>query len=332
MANTPQGERHRATDAWIRQYGHVCPPQPGVIVLIDGIGDRDSYNLAMVGSGKILAFRCEERSSVARFRRLYHPAVLFARPHNAHWKIDTALAPFDMMEDPFCFTAKTGRTTHLIFGGVTIRRQGREIIPQTMFFRGTSIETLEREAFAVIDNMKDIRLLQLPDGRFLLMRRPWGGAYGRGRITLHMLDSLDDLRDVKHELPILAVLDDCADIANWVGVNEGHLLTARDGTVYVGLLGHMAFADRNGKHYAACTYTIKLSDILDNTVHKLCPRIIATRGCFADGPSKTKGLHDVVFPGHLEHLAGRRYRLWAGLSDARIGTIEVENPFEIPTI
>lgn len=324
--------RARHDDVWTQTYEHICPPDPGMLLRITGVDKKDTYNVAVVGEGahQILAFRCEQRKSFAWRRNSYHPVVYFARPNGKHWAVDEHIQPFDMMEDPFFFTAKSGTQTELIFGGVKIRREGHKVIPQTMFFRGPSVETLDRTPFAVIDDMKDIRLVQLPDGRFLLMRRPWGGEYGRGRITLHLLPDLDALHAAKQDLPTLATLDDCGKAADWVGINEAHILTGKDKETYVGLLGHVAYQDSTGKHYAACTYTLKLKDILNKQVPQICPHIITVRSCFIDAPAKMKGLRDVVFPGHIEQLDKDRYRLWAGLSDTRIGTIEVTHPFQLP--
>ncbi len=320
------------TDVWTTKYGHVCPPNLGTIVKIAGLGRRDLYNVAVIEQpgGNILAFRSEQRRSFAWNPRSYHPVVRFAREHSGVWEVDTHLLPFDMMEDPFCFTVHERGKKQLIFGGVQIRREGREIIPQTVFYRGTSLFRLDRTPFAIIDNMKDIRLLQLPDGRFLLCRRPWGGEYGRGRITLHILDTLEDLQDARRKLPTLAVLDDCFKVADWVGVNHLQLVSDSQGQQWVGLLGHVAFNKQGAKHYAACTYRILLDNLLaGSTSGKPCPEIIAVRSCFEPGPAKNKGLQDVVFPDHLQHLSGYTYRLWAGLSDTNIGTIELYDPFHL---
>jgi hypothetical protein len=182
-----------------------------------------------------------------------------------------------------------------------------------------------RQPFLVVDDMKDIRLVQLPNGSFLLCRRPWGNQYGRGRVTLHLLDKLDQLGSDK--LKTLAVIDSGLSDKAWVGVNSAYVLRDKQKTVWVGLLGHVAFDNDEGRHYAACTFKIRLEDLLDDKIRDIKPQIIASRSCFAAGPAKRKTLQDVVFPGHLEYLGEDTYRLWAGLSDARIGTLEIADPF-----
>ncbi|HSW66714.1 MAG TPA: DUF1861 family protein [Bacillota bacterium] len=319
-------------DVWFARYGYVCPSPQGRIVTVEGVGRRDLYNVTMIeqDSNKILAFRSEQRRSLAWSRHRYHPVVRFARRVGEQWQVDNTLPPFDMMEDPFCFTITKHGKRELIFGGVIIRREGRAIIPQTVFYRGRSIFALNRTPFATIDNMKDIRLVQMPDGRLLLSRRPWGGEFGRGQITLHVLNSIEDLQAAYTELHTLAVLEDCAKTADWVGVNELHILPNADGEPQLCILGHLAFQEANGtRHYAACTYTNSLAELLNDTLNRPCPRVLAVRACFEPGPAKLKTLTDVVFPGHLEHLSGNDYRLWAGLSDARIGVVDLQDPFRL---
>jgi hypothetical protein len=320
---------------WVERYGHICPPDRGKIVTIHGIGTKDSYNPAVYegNDGIVLAFRCEARSSVSSNPVTYRPSIAFARQNSRGlWHVAKDIEPFGMMEDPFILYAKERGLQQMIFGGVWVRNVHGAIVPRTEFYRGSSLDTLERIPFAVIDNMKDVRLLQLPDDRLLVCRRPWGDKYSRGRITLHVINSLDDLVDIdKADLPVLALLDSCQDALDWVGVNNVYMLKDHEGRAWVGLLGHVALEDSGQLHYAVCTYRIALTDLLSGHVYKICPQIIATRACFEDGPAKSDNLHDVVFPGHLQHVSGYRYRLWAGLSDARIGSIELDDPFRLQT-
>ena len=74
-------------------------------------------------------------------------------------------------------------------------------------------------------------------------------------------------------------------------------------------------------------YRILLEDLIDIYIYNVRPHILATRGCCAHGPYKERGIRDVVFPGALEPIGDRKYHLWTGLSDARIGRIVLDNPF-----
>jgi|SRR5688572_17943428 len=313
-------------DVWRQRFEHECPSAGGGILPIMGIGRKDTYNVALFeGKKRILAFRAERRRSFAWRRRAYHPMVFFATEQKAGWQVTPDIPPFDMMEDPFFVEIAQGGKQELIFGGVRIRRDGHKVIPQTEFYKGPDITTLVRQPFLAVDDMKDIRLKQLPDGRFLLCKRPWGGEFGRGKVTLHIIDTLDQIG--KSDLETLAILD--AGYKNaWTGVNDVYLIEDDRKKQWVGLLGHVAFDNDEGRHYAACTFKILLKDLLDGKVQDVAPQIIASRSCFATGPAKRKTLRDVVFPGHLEHLGDNEYRLWAGLSDARIGTLDIVDPFK----
>lgn len=323
---------------WNERYGHVCPRKEGVILTID-VDDYDAYNPALITDSphnKVLAVRLERRNSVVGTQH-YHPSIAFVQQEDGiltdPWHLDERLPRFDMLEDPFVFHAvEQDGSKAIVLGGVRIREHFDEFIPQTEFYRGESIHSLEPVSFAVLHGLKDIRLLQLPDGRFLLCRRPRGQQFGRGRITLHLINTLDDLvnNDVA-DLPTLAVLDSGNDVNDWVGVNAVYLLS-HEGVTYVGLLGHIALEDKEHViHYAACTYTLSLEDLLKEEIVKVIPHVIATRGCFQQGPRKTVSLGDVVFPGALEHMTGDTYRLWTGLSDARVGILEVDHPFAYDT-
>jgi hypothetical protein len=324
---------HWHDEVWVERYGHVCPPHQGKIVTVHGLPGKDVYNPSLYeyGPAKVLAFRAEGRESNAAKPATYHPAVYFARPHQGGWQVDPSLPPFDMLEDPFFLYIDENGMQRVVFGGVRVRNNHGLIIPQTELYKGDSLETLERISFVVVHGMKDVRLLQLPDGRFLLCKRPRGDKYKRGRITLHVIDTLEQAVDIdKIDLPTLAVLDSCQDALDWVGINEARVIKDSEGHAWIGLLGHVALEDhKHVLHYAVCTYKISLQDLLDQRLHKICPQIIATRFCFQAGPVKSPELSDVVFPGHLEHVKDYTYRLWVGLSDARIGVIEIDDPFRL---
>ncbi len=319
---------------WIDRYDFTCPPEEGKIVTISGLGDRDYYNptICEVNQERLLAFRLETRESSIFDPANYHPSIAFAAPDGDRWRLVATPAPFDMLEDPFFFKATLHGQECVLLGGVRVDMQPHDISIQTELYIGNSLHGLSREPYAIIHGMKDVRLQQLPDGRFLLCRRPKGEAYGEGRITLHMLDSLEQVirLDSIHP-PTLAILDS-GHPTDWVGTNSIYALRDDGGEQWIGLLSHLALRDKSdGRHYAVTTYKIKLGDLLSGELQDIMPNLVATRACFERGPEKTHGLSDVVFPGCLEPLGNEKYRLWAGLSDARVGTIIVDDPFRIRT-
>ena len=314
---------------WVNKYHwSMHSPARGKIVNIDGIGEKDSYNptLCNFGGSKILAFRCEVRQSDIVFSNIYHPSILFAKQDGSSWVVDETIAPFDMLEDPSFMSARINNEDLIIFGGVRAKISSKGVITvNTELYKGYSLRTIERQPFVIIENMKDERLSQLPDGRFIFCRRPIDG--GLGHAVVHIIDSIDELSlantSIPHSYADLKGLYD----NDWIGINNIYLLTDKNGVLWVGLLGHVASRDDHNIHYAVVTYKIKYDDLITEDTSDMQPTIIATRACFEDGPEKDQRLGDVVFPGSLEKIDDNTYRLWAGLSDARIGTLDIEDPF-----
>lgn len=306
--------------------------EKGTIVNIEGVGENDTYNpmLCEYNGSKILAFRCEERLSRIDDTLHYHPSISFAKQTDGGWRLTSDIAPIQMMEDPMFMKATVNGRECVVLGGVRAKLlETGNFIANTELYRGDSLETLESNPFAVIEGMKDERLCQLPDGRFLLCRRPFD-KNGMGQAVIHIIDSLDDLANINSIIPpaVAEIQGPYSD--DWVGVNNMYIISDNNGTKWLGLLGHIGAHDKNDhKHYAATTYKIKLDDLLNGVKQVLVPTIIATRVNFEDGPRKDDKLSDIVFPGSLENLGDNRYRLWAGLSDARIGVIEISDPFKL---
>lgn len=323
-------EKPRMISKWIGRYDYTVPDNIGKIVNVDGVGDRDTYNpsLCQYDNKTFLAFRCEDRLSNIDDVEHYNPSILFAEKEGDKWRLCSNITPFDMMEDPLFMEAKINGNECIVFGGVRAKlvSVGNYVV-DTELYKGESLETLERQPFAVIKGMKDERLHQLPDGRFMLCRRPVDGK-GLGRVVIHIIDNLEDLVSINAIIPpavaeLRGLYDD-----DWVGVNNIYILDDMYGTTWVGLLGHIAIHDANDhKHYASTTYKIKLDDLINGRTDGMKPTIIATRVNFENGPEKTAKFGDIVFPGSLEKIEGDQYCLWAGLSDARIGVLDVSDPF-----
>lgn len=316
---------------WIGHYDYTMPDNIGKIVDVDGIIRKDAYNpsFCQYDGKNILALRCEDRDSDIYDLNNYHPQILFAKNNGDNWELSGEIAVFDMLEDPLFCKYSIEDENGVIFGGVSARLVGDgKFEVNTNLYKGPSLETLDRTPFAIINGMKDERLLQLPDGRFLLCKRPLDDN-GMGRVVAHILDNLEDLKTINHSnLPVVFEIQGPYAL-DWVGINNIYLVTDKNGVEWIGLLGHIANNDEanNQRHYAATTYKFKLEDLMNGTVGKIELTVIATRACFEDGPVKNNELADVVFPGSLEKLDGNRYRLWAGLSDARIGVLDVSDPF-----
>ncbi|MFZ2125192.1 MAG: DUF1861 family protein [Candidatus Saccharimonadales bacterium] len=319
---------------WVNRYDYDAPDNIGEIIDIDGVGNQDTYNpcLCYSDGSKILAFRCEDRDSLIEDKNNYHPSIKFAKQNEiGRWQVAEEIKPFEMLEDPLFVSIKDGDSDLVILGGVRAKHLPTGgFVADTVFYKGISLATLERdEPFATILGIKDERLKQLPDGRILLCRRPLDDK-GIGHIAIHVLDNLEELITINDVLPRQIFEIDGTHNDDWVGINNAYILRDKQGVEWVGLLGHIGCKDENGdKHYAATTYKIKMDDLLNGQSQPMAPNIIVTRSSFPDGPKKQSFLGDVVFPGSFERLDDGKYRLWAGLSDARIGIIDLDDPFRL---
>lgn len=281
----------------------------------DGIKGMDVYNTSapFIWNGQLhIAARVEPRESeesIACF--FYHKKGIFYR--------DTKAEELKL-QDPFL--VRGGR--YFMIGGVETFYENGKLKWKTCFYEGDGPGNLEKVAEGPI-GMKDIRPVKVGE-RVLILTRPQGGCFERGRICF---------RDGRGELPYVLNHVDLKDAllvelpigdGAWVGANDVYLLRGR-----LGVLGHIGeFADGKGgaKRYRAMTFEIPIQNHWRNwrNMQHENYRIIAERRHFAFGPSKRKGLEDIVFPGGM-NLDGRMAVLYAGVSDCESHEKIILNPF-----
>lgn len=217
------------------------------------------------------------------------------------------------LQDPFI----TKVADYYVFGGTEIfphPENPNALWWHTKFYYGKSLETLT-ELTTGPKGMKDIRVVELKDGRVGVFSRPQGEIGGRGKIGFTIIDKLEDLNAaVIESAPLLELFDD----EEWGGVNEPLLL--EDGKI--GILGHIAkFTAGDVRHYYAMSF------ILDPLTGEYTDaKIIAERADFVEGPSKRPDLEDVLFSGGIL-LKGSKAELYVGVSDCEVQKIQIQNPF-----
>ena len=218
------------------------------------------------------------------------------------------------LQDP-CATVIGGK---LVLGGVRfpcIFGDGSEGW-QMDFYQATEKGRFDL-LFSGPKKMKDIRLMELADGRILVLTRPQGEKGGAGRIGYVVVDSLADV--TIEAIDAAPLLDGLCEENEWIGANEAHLLANGK----VGVLGHVAyFGEAGQRHYYAMAFVL---DADTGAVTK--PEIIGRRADFPEGPAKRPDLVDVLFSGGLIRLGNGRARLYVGLSDAQAGSVEIADPF-----
>ena len=167
--------------------------------------------------------------------------------------------------------------------------------------------------------MKDIRLIELQDGKIGLFTRPQGIIGGKGKIGFTIINSLEDINEtVISSAPLIPNQFDNNN--SWGGVNAAYLLNNET----IGVLGHYAYENKHGKHYSAITFTVNLKKGDVSTM-----KTIARRSDFPPGTSKTKQLWDIVFPGGLIKNADGSATLYAGLSDKESGLLIIDYPWNL---
>lgn len=274
------------------------------------VGDRDVYNITapfMDRGEPVIAGRVERRDSE-------HSEVVFFREQDGVWTPREG-DPILTLQDPF-FSHIHGE---LIVGGVEIFPH--PTVPGTLgwrtrFYRGSEVSDLK--PFAVgPDGMKDIRLVELADGRIGVFTRPQGEVGGRGTIGYTQIDTLDELNagviDGAHLLEQFFPDE-------WGGANEAHLLS----NGLVGVLGHIAcFDEEENKHYYPIAFAF---DPVTKTPSGM--EIIAVRDNFPPGPAKLPTLVDVLFSGGLVRRGDGTAELYVGVSDAEAHRIVIPDPFD----
>lgn len=298
----------------ISEYRHDAGRPTGRIEPIPGVDGRLAYNPCLVDD--LLAVRVESPDSYWRDAASWDPTVRFLERAGDAWVDAPGTPVFPASEDPFAarVTDRDGESV-LVFGVVSLDYRSDPPTVVSRFYAAPDARRLDpRRPFLEIPGMKDIRLLQLPRG-VAVCGRPQGGVAGIGRISFAMIDDYTDLTsDVLDKAHIFA--DQLAPDTK-IGSNALYDLGGQ-----IGVLGHVAIgAEGEPQRYAAAWWTIDPHAVTATT-----PRVIAVRDDFPAGPTKLPVLTDVVFPGSIEPLGGGLARMYCGLSDAAVGSIEVRLP------
>lgn len=283
----------------------------GEKLVFEGVDGRDVYNISapFLDEGKlVIAGRVESRD-------IERSDIIFFEEHEGVW-IPRNGAPVFPLQDPF-FTFVRGE---LVFGGVQVYFD--EANPRfvkswrTVFYRGASIADLSLFAQGPIA-MKDIRLVELANGRIGVFTRPMNVCGARALIGFTEIEDLTELTEdaingawlLRHQfLP-----------EEWGGANEAHLLA--DGRI--GVLGHVAWMEgRNIRHYYPMVFAFEPES------RRYSPmKLIATRAMFPDGPAKRPDLRDVLFSGGIVRNPDGTATLYTGVSDAEAHRIVIPDPF-----
>ena len=288
----------------------------GCYLTFRGAEGYDVYNPSVpfeIDGKTVIAGRVEQRENeVSR--------TMFFEKSGNEWVLIPD-APVLPLQDPFV----TFIGGELVLGGVYCDWDGPVLRRfATHYYRGSSLQSLTYFTTGP-DFMKDIRLLELPDGRIAICSRPQGGELLEktgcmAKIGFAIVDSLDDVgpdavrNAVNLEGQFLP--------SEWGGANQ--LFNLSNGLI--GIIGHKSWGEmvdgKNLLHYYCMAFA------LDPRTMEVSPvKIIGCRDCFPAGEEKKIQTRDVTFTSGIVRLENGKAMLYAGLSDCDAGCMLIEDPF-----
>jgi len=217
----------------------------------------------------------------------------------------------------------------MVLGGTHVRKRSAKIDTYYgYFYRGTDLNDLTYFTTGP-DYMKDIRLIELANGKIGVFSRPRNEEikkkYGTGAmIGFAVIDTLDELTDevILSARPIEGIFDK----DEWGGCNQAYLLV--DGTI--GIIGHQCYTQPVEVGEPLAVY-MNISLEFDPVTFKVKNRkIIGSRSCYPEGPAKVPNLIDCTFTSGIVLREDGRVDLYGGIGDTMEGRIVIDYPFGTP--
>lgn len=276
-----------------------------------GVNGRDVYNCSVpfVYNGRVHLFgRIEKREEWANSH-----VRLFVQTG----KDEFTVVPGSMtwsLEDPFVSKIKG----ELIFGGTRVRKIKNKVCSYySDFFRGAPEDLLYFTSGP--NNMKDIRVVELNDGRIGVFSRPKTDTMSMiGFIVINNINELT--ASIVEKAEALNVLHTGA----WGGINQAYLLS----TGMIGCIAHYSYNARSSRGLTLAVYVNYAFVLNPNTLETHCERIIGTRSCYPSCPDKAPKLEDCAFSSGIVMKEDGKCDLYTGLGDTCQGRITIDYPFE----
>ena len=294
-------------------------PRTGTVLTFHGTEGYDVYNCSVPfeKDGETYIFgRVERREEWASSH-----ARLFRRTGEDEY----AVVPESMiypLEDPFVSVIQG----EIVLGGTHVRKRcGRIDTYYGYFYRGTDLMNLTYFTTGP-DYMKDIRLVELADGRIGVFSRPRNPEiekkYGSASMIGYTeIDTLDELTDdvILNAEPIPGIFA----AGEWGGCNQPILLP--DGKI--GIVGHQSYTERRGE--SSLAVYLNTAFTFDPATFSVSPvRIIGTRGSYPELPAKKPELIDCAFTSGIVLRPDGKADLYSGIGDVGEGRTVIDYPFE----
>lgn len=296
--------------------------QESVKLTFHGVEGFDVYNCSIpfAWQGKEYIYgRVEKRDEWARS---------WARLFEKTGKDEYTLVKDHMiyqLEDPYISIIQG----EMVLGGTHVRKRSGEVDTYYgYFYRGKDLNDLVYFTTGP-DYMKDIRLVELKDGKIGVFSRPRNEEiekkYGSSAmIGFAVINHLEDLTDdvIFNATPIEGIFGK----GEWGGCNQAYLL--QDGRI--GVIGHQSFSQPVEGEEDLAVY-VNISFEFDPVTFEVTnQKIIGTRGCYPEGPSKRPNLRDCTFTSGIVMREDGKADLYGGMSDVEEGRITIAYPFSCP--
>ncbi|MCI9336942.1 MAG: DUF1861 family protein [Lachnospiraceae bacterium] len=302
-------------EAFERTYVH----RESAVLRFLGVDGWDVYNCSIpfrAGGKRYLFGRVERRGEWMRsFVRLFEECG------PDQWR----LAPDSMiyqLEDPYI--AQIGG--EFVLGGTHVRMgAGKLDTYYGYFYRGKEIRDLYYFTTGP-DYMKDIRLVELADGKIGVFSRPRNeeimARYGsESMLGFTVIDSLDQLSaEAVEKAPYIPGL---FGEGEWGGCNQAYLLESGK----IGVIGHGSYPGEKDREPVAVYMNISfVMDPRSRAVEDL--RVIGTRDSYPQGPAKMPNLTDCAFTSGIVMRKDGMADLYSGIGDCMEGRVVIPYPFE----
>ncbi|MNP00775.1 hypothetical protein D3C76_925710 [compost metagenome] len=222
------------------------------------------------------------------------------------------------LEDPYISVIHK----QLVLGGTHVRyKQGRLDTFYGYFYKGRDLHDLYYFTTGP-ENMKDIRLVELQDGRIGVFSRPRGETVRKqfGSESLVGFTIINNLDSLSPE-----VIENADNISGlfqkdeWGGCNQAYLLESGK----IGVIGHICYTQEDRSTY------MNMAFVLDPKTNQFSDlKIIGTRPCYPEGPAKKPHLTDCAFTAGIEMRPDGKVNLYSGIGDTEAARIVIDYPFE----
>ena len=284
-----------------------------------GVDGFDVYNCSIpfTWDGRQYIFgRVEKREDFAS-----SVTVLFERIDQDEYTVAPGSAVYPL-EDPYVSFIQG----EMILGGTHVRKNKGELDAfYGYFYRGSRPQWMTLFTSGPID-MKDIRLVQLADGKLGVFTRPRGSqvlkTYGSEAVVgFTVIDTIDQLdADTIEKAPIIP---DLFGKGEWGACNQCYLL--RDGRV--GVVGHRSYFAKDSEGIDQQVY-LNISFIFDPETHSASDmKIIGDKQCYPQTDAMRDDLRDCAFTSGIVMRPDGKADLYSGLGDVAEGRITIDCPF-----